>query len=45
MKFSTSLSSTGRFGGRPICVNGFFVALAGRAAAADERAMGAIENA
>jgi hypothetical protein len=45
MKFSTSLSSMGRFDGRAISVNGFFVALTGRAMAADDGVIGAIENA
>jgi hypothetical protein len=45
MKFSPSVSSIWRFGGRPICVNGFLVAFAGRAATVDDGVMGAIENA
>jgi hypothetical protein len=45
MKFSTSLSSIGRFSARMTCVNGFFVAFAGRAAPGNDAVMGAIENA
>jgi hypothetical protein len=35
----------GRFGGRAISVNGFFVALTGRATETDDGVIGAIENA